>query len=80
MTKSDILKNIPDAGGISKNWASILTSLGQENNCKGFYLPSEIQTPQQEPKQSNKKDILLYAGIAIVIGIIAFIIIKKHKK
>lgn len=48
---------------------------------------SNILTPMKKKqmgenaeKSVRRQKILFYAGIAIVIGIVAFIIIKKHKK
>lgn len=35
---------------------------------------------QQQQKQDRQERRLIYAGIAVVIGIVAFIIIKRHKK
>ncbi len=83
MTKKDLLSGIPDAGGMDgKNYEEIIKEIVKEQPAydETSYLLREPQATTQETKQSNKKDILFYAGIAIVIGIVAFIIIKKCKK
>lgn len=47
----------------------------------GILTPmKEKQMKEDAEKFVKRQKILFYAGIAIVIGIVAFIIIKKHKK
>jgi hypothetical protein len=88
MTKSDILKNIPDAGGMNgKNcWEAIVISeipVSEGPFARVFANESSNHNPLLEKQEQNRakvKRVLFYAGIAVVIGIVAFIIIKKHKK
>lgn len=88
MTKSDILKNIPDAGGMNgKNYAQeLITSeifVPEGTFARVFANESSNHNPLLEKQEQNRakvKRVLFYAGIAVVIGIVAFIIIKKHKK
>lgn len=83
MTKSDLLKLTSEgAGGITGKGTTLPeVDLTNATPSVGIYDVSKLETNTTDEQQKVKRpNYALYAGIAIVIGIVAFIIIKKYKK